>query len=144
DDDDAVFPAIVDAGLADVQVVARHARRFLEPSRRAGDGRVAPGQTEIRELDVGPELRQFDRLRPRDVRQLAAAQAEAPIRVFSEDALPRAPRPLLVAGQAGNRLGPVRDDVVRAEDVLAAGLARHGGKPDILPRLALHTREPAG
>ena len=88
--------------------------------RRARDRRVAHRQADDRELDARPDLRQAPRLRPLDDRQLAALQHEDAVRALGEHALPRAPRPALVARQRRQRLRPVGDDVVGAEDVLAA------------------------
>jgi len=101
----------------------------------AGDRRVAPRQPEIWKFDVRSELRQLDRLRPRNRRQLAALQDEHAIRILGEHASAGAPRPFVVAGETRDRLRPVRHDLVRAEQILAALLARHGGKTQRLPAL---------
>ena len=135
DDDDAVLPAEVLAGLADVRIVA-HSPVALERARRARRRGVAPRQPSDREFDVRPELRQLDLFRSLEIRELAPLQDEDAVRALGEHALPGSPRPLLVAGQGRQRFRPVGHGLVRPEDVLPAFLAGHRRQPDILSRLA--------
>ena len=108
---------------------ARAPREGWPPSRRA----TAAGSSGIRCSDrAAGSLIVVGRV---DVRQLAALQDEHAVRALGEHALPRAPRPLLVARQARERLRPVRHDLVRAENILTALLARDGREPRFLPVL---------
>ncbi len=137
-DVDDVRPLEVGAVDADVGVVT-HLPVDLERSGRRRGGRIAPRQPADWELDVRPQLRQLDRLRPLDVRQQPALQDEHVVRRFGEDEFAGAPRPLLEPGQLADWLGPVRHDVVGAERILPALFARDRGETGV-PRLPLQRR----
>ena len=138
-DDDAVFPLRVDAQRAVRRALDPDGVVFAFPGRhpfsgvligaadsgKRGARRIAP-QAGHREADAGPELRQQDVPRRRHLRELAAEEHEHAIRALREHALPRAVRPLLVAGQRADVFGPALHDFVRAREVFAADRARHG------------------
>jgi hypothetical protein len=115
DDEDAVLPLELDAVLADVGVVAHLAVHF-ERAGRAGDGRVAPeardgkgeARSDLRHRRATPASRRWND------RQLAALDVIDAIRTLREDTLPGAERPLLVARQRAQILGPVGHHLIRA------------------------------
>ena len=96
---------------------------------RARRRRIPPRQPADRELEVRPELRKVDRLGPAERGQLAALQDEDAVGTLGEHALPGAERPPFVPLDRREILRPVGNHLVGAEDVLAAFLPRHRGKP---------------
>ncbi len=122
-------------GLPDVQIVADLAVPLERPGRAGRPSRRATGSRKFGNSMFGPSCGSLIVLGRVHVRQLAALQDEHAVRALGEHALPRAPGPLLVAGQARERFRPVRHDLVRAENVLTALLARDGREPRFLPVL---------
>src|SRR4029077_11766270 len=92
--------------------------------RRARRRRVTPRQTSNWKRDARPEVGELLRLRPGNLRQLAALHDVDAVGTLREDALPCAERPAFVPRIARELLRPAGDDVVRAEDVLASLFCR--------------------
>ena len=135
DDDEAVLPAGVHAELA----IRRLSPSSFDSLRRIPAGPAVAGSAVCVALrhgtppmgncTLGPTSGK-PRLRPREVRQLAAREQVHAIRVLGEDALRRAGGPLLVARQRADILRPARHDFVRARDScapMAPGTARNAG-----------------
>ena len=135
DDDEAVFPAGVDAELTVRRRVAppgfHRRRRVPTRSSVARERRLrvaAPRQAADGELHARSKLWEQRGRNFFEVRQLSACDEIHAIRAFGEDALRRSPGPVRMPGQCADILRPVRHDVVRAEQVLATNLTRHGSK----------------
>ena len=140
-DRDDVLPAIVDARLAGVEIVAG----VLPSGPNSAPGGLAvvasrSGRRNIGNSMLGPicgsRIVCCGRLM---TGQLAALEDEDAVRALGEHALSRAPRPRFVAGQRRQRLRPWRD-VVRTEDILSALFARHGRRRSSAARLTLDRR----
>src|SRR5437868_3477794 len=124
DDIDDVRPLIIDARFTDVEIISRRFPvRSKECARRARRSGITPGQPPDWKFDARPELLKLCRFGPLDVGQFPTLQNEHTVRTFREYALSRAPRPLFVPGQTGDRLRPVRYNFVPSEDVLPSLLS---------------------
>src|SRR5207248_4092928 len=135
DDIDDVRPLIIDARFADVEIISRSLPvRCKECARRARRRCIPPGQPPDWKFDARPELLKLCRFWPLDVGQFAALQNKHTIGTLCENALSRAPRPLLIPRQTGDRLRPVRDNFIPTENVLAALLSFYRGKTRLLRR----------
>ena len=126
DDEQVVLPARVDAELA-LPAVPPVAARCCRGCVDRADRRIAKRRLRHREGQARTDARIRHFLRPFEQRQLAAHQDEDAVRRLGKDALHRAPRPLLVAGQLRQRLRPVLGDRVRSGLILAA-LRRVSGR----------------
>ena len=71
-------------------------------------------------MNARPELGQQLGLRPLDIRQFSTVKHKHPVRTFGIHALPRAICPLFVSGNGADIFRPSRNDIVGAENVLAA------------------------
>ena len=125
DDGQAVLPTGVNAHLAIRGLCAPpeiHALRGILPrpaSARKGRRRcAAPGNAANWKLNARADVRKPSDLRSWQVWQLAARNEVHAIRVLGEDALSRAPRPLVVPGKCADVLRPPLDDFVWTHVVL--------------------------
>jgi hypothetical protein len=101
-------------------------------------GGFAPRQASDGEGEAGREVGQLSGLGPRNIRQFATEKQENAVGAFGENALARAPGPLVVSGDRADIFGPILDDFIAAKRVLAPYGAGNRGKPHAGLFLALH------
>ena len=131
EDDDVVLPAGVDAQFPAILAAAR--------ARSAGIakvGRDASPEVQGKGNAAGEPGNRHGLGGGFDHGQLAALKPEHAVRALGKDALGGAPGPVLVPFQLGQRLRPVRNDLVGSEEVRSALLAGYCREADL--RRGLH------
>src|SRR5688572_15826403 len=135
DHGDAVLPARVNTNFPvwrlrappDIHALFRILARAAS-AWKCGCRRASPRHPANRKLDARTHFREASHLRSRKIRQLASGNEVNAIRVLREDALPCAPRPLVMPGQGADVLRPPLDHFVRAHMVLGADRLGYRGK----------------